>query len=81
MKYLLFLVSVFGTIFKSESIDLCIYLNNCPPGSPFHKNDNNYEPPIPSYDTNGGIAATTPTTIPTTPTIAVTISKLICIKY
>merc|ERR1711971_595941 len=25
-----------GTIFKTEAIDLCIFLNNCPPGSPFH---------------------------------------------
>ena len=36
MKDLLFLVSVLGTIFKTEAIDLCIFLNNCPPGSPFH---------------------------------------------
>ena len=36
MKDLLFLVSVLGTLFKTEAIDLCIFLNNCPPGSPFH---------------------------------------------
>ena len=36
MKDLLFLVSVLGLIFKTEAIDLCIFLNNCPPGSPFH---------------------------------------------
>ena len=41
MKDLLFLVSLFGIIFQCAAIDLCIFLNNCPPGSPFHNPNNN----------------------------------------